>query len=263
VTPMDLLDEYSADAVRYWAASGRPGADTAFDIGQMKIGRRLAIKLLNASKFILGEGTEDATITNAVDQALIATLADTVQQATAAFEEYNYARALEISETFFWNFTDDFIELVKDRFYGGQGEQAQGSARATLLLTLRTMLGLFAPFLPFTTEEVWSWWQTGSVHRSTWPDAADIRAHAPTGDSQLMVDIAGALSGIRKVKSDAKVSMRAALATATISADADTIRRLEHARTDLAATGSIQDLVLTSDGSSAIEVRATLAEAAN
>lgn len=268
VTPMDLLDEYSADAVRYWAASGRPGADTAFDVGQMKIGRRLAIKLLNASKFILGEGAladgaMNAPITNAVDQALIATLADTVQQATDAFEDYNYARALEISETFFWNFTDDFIELVKDRFYGGQGEQAQASAQATLLLTLRTLLGLFAPFLPFTTEEVWSWWQDGSVHRSTWPDADAIRAHAPEGDPVLLTNVAAALSGIRKVKSDAKVSMRAKLAEATISADAPTITRLEQAHTDLAATGSIESLILESTGSGTIDVHATLAEAAN
>jgi len=244
VTPMDLLDEYSSDAVRYWAASARPGADTAFDIGQMKIGRRLAIKLLNASKFVLGFDAreDDAAITNPMDRALLARLADTVAIATEAFEDYNYARALEVSETFFWNFTDDYVELVKDRAYGTQGDVAAASARATLATSLSVLLRLFAPVLPFTTEEVWSWWQDGSVHRSIWPDASVVRALAADGDAALVDDVAEVLTLVRKAKSEAKVSMKADVASASIHAPSDRLSRLRLAVADLAATGRIADV---------------------
>ena len=244
VTPMDLLDEYSSDAVRYWAASARPGADTAFDIGQMKIGRRLAIKLLNASKFVLGFDAreDDAAVTNPMDRALLARLADTVAIATEAFEDYNYARALEVSETFFWNFTDDYVELVKDRSYGTQGDAAAASARATLATSLSVLLRLFAPVLPFTTEEVWSWWQDGSVHRSTWPDASVVRALAADGDAALVDDVAEVLTLVRKAKSEAKVSMKADVALASIHAPSDRLSRLRLVVADLAATGRIADV---------------------
>ncbi len=244
VTPMDLLDEYSSDAVRYWAASARPGADTAFDIGQMKIGRRLAIKLLNASKFVLGFDAreDDAVVTNPMDRALLARLADTVAIATEAFEDYNYARALEVSETFFWNFTDDYVELVKDRSYGTQGDAAAASARATLATSLSVLLRLFAPVLPFTTEEVWSWWQDGSVHRSTWPDASVVRALAADGDAALVDDVAEVLTLVRKAKSEAKVSMKADVALASIHAPSDRLSRLRLVVADLAATGRIADV---------------------
>ena len=264
VTPMDLLEEYSSDAVRYWAASGRPGTDTAFDVGQMKIGRRLAIKLLNASKFALQQGaTQDAAaITEPLDRALLARLASTVEQATAAFEDYNYAQALALTETFFWSFTDDYVELVKDRSYGGQGEAGAASAKATLAAALDTLLRLFAPFLPFTTEEVWSWWQEGSVHQSAWPEAEPLRTRAGAVDVALLDDVAAALSGVRKAKSDAKASMRAEVATARISAPAEQLARLGLAAADLRAAGSIVDLVLV-EADGALTVEAALAVAAD
>jgi len=260
VTPMDLLDEYSSDAVRYWAASARPGADTAFDIGQMKIGRRLAIKLLNASKFVLGLDAreDDAAITHPMDRALLARLADTVAAATEAFENYNYARALEVSETFFWNFTDDFVELIKDRAYGTQGEVAAASAQATLATSLSILLRLFAPVLPFTTEEVWSWWQQGSIHRSEWPSADSVRLLATDGDPSLVDDVAEVLTLVRKAKSEAKVSMKADVSMATISAPSERVSRLEAAREDLAATGRIADLRFV-ERSGPIDVAVTLA----
>ena len=260
VTPMDLLDEYSSDAVRYWAASARPGADTAFDIGQMKIGRRLAIKLLNASKFVLGFDAreDDAAITNPMDRALLARLADTVAIATEAFEDYNYARALEVSETFFWNFTDDYVELVKDRAYGTQGDVAAASARATLATSLSVLLRLFAPVLPFTTEEVWSWWQDGSVHRSTWPDASVVRALAADGDAALVDDVAEVLTLVRKAKSEAKVSMKADVTSASIHAPSDRLSRLRLVVADLAATGRIADVQFI-EGAGPLDVTVTLA----
>ncbi len=170
VTPMALLEEHGSDGVRYWAASGRPGTDTAFDPGQMKVGRRLAIKLLNASKFALmntvaaADGAQSTAITAASIARCCRDLAALVDEATRAFEAYDYARVLQRTEAFFWGFCDDYLELVKGRRYGEQGAEGAGSANSALIAALSVMLRLFAPFLPFVTEEVWSWWQEGSVH---------------------------------------------------------------------------------------------------
>ena len=262
VTPMGLLDEHGSDAVRYWAASGRPGTDTAFDVGQMKIGRRLAIKILNASKFVLGlePQADPAAITAPLDRAMLADLAETVRQATAAFEDYNYTRALELAETFFWSFTDDHVELVKDRAYGGQGPEGEASAKAALALALDVQLRLFAPFLPFVTDEVWSWWQEGSVHLAAWPTPEEVLSVAADGDRLTVADTATALSLVRKAKSEAKISMKANVERAVISGPADAMERIRSVAGDLRAAGSIADLVVT-PGGDAINVDVTLAPA--
>lgn len=239
VTPVDLLDEHGSDGVRYWAASGRPGTDTAFDVGQMKIGRRLATKILNASKFVLMQGSAPASAVSApIDRALIAALADVVEQATKAFEDFNYTRALEVTETFFWAFCDDYVELVKDRAYGLQGDEQAASARATLNVALETLLQLFAPFLPFVTEEVWSWFKEGSVHQSQWPTAPALRTHQ--GDANSVTAVSEALSLIRKVKSEAKVSMKADLINVVIAGSASSLAFIKTAKADLIAAGRVQ-----------------------
>jgi len=260
VTPMGLLDEHGSDAVRYWAASGRPGTDTAFDVGQMKIGRRLAIKILNASKFVLAfDPVPDASaVTAPLDRAMLAALADTVRQATQAFENYNYTRALEAAESFFWSFTDDHVELVKERAYGGQGEDAATSAKAALAIALDVQLRLFAPFLPFVTEEVWSWWQEGSVHQQQWPSADELDLVAAGADPQVVADVAVALSAVRKAKSEAKASMKADVTQAVVSGPEQALARIDLAAADLAAAGRISTLV-TDPGGDTITVEVTLA----
>ncbi|WP_018656809.1 valine--tRNA ligase [Actinomadura flavalba] len=251
VTPIDLLREFGTDAVRYWAASGRPGTDTAFDTGQIKVGRRLAIKLLNASKFVLGIGdvAPDAPVAHPLDQAMLRALALVVADATRAFDAYDYARALERTERFFWEFCDDYLELVKTRAYG-EGAEAQ-SARAALRTALSVLLRLFAPILPFVTEEVWSWWRDGSVHRASWPSADDLPG---TGDTITLTVTAEALRQVRKAKSAAKASMRAEVARAVVAgAEAAKI-----ARDDLAAAGHITDLDVR-EGSADLAVEVVLA----
>ncbi len=259
VTPADLLVEYGSDAVRYWAASGRPGTDTAYDVGQMKIGRRLAIKILNASKFalMLGAERDDEAITDPVDQALLAGLRQVVDDATRAFDGYNYTRALELTETFFWSFCDDYIELIKERAHGARGEEASASAKATLALALSVQLRLFAPFLPFVTEEVWSWWQPGLIHSSQWPTVGELAA-AGDGDAQVLLDAGIVLSQIRKAKSEAKVSMRTPVATTTVEGPASIVERVKLACGDLTAAGSVQELTITATDSDQLAVAVTL-----
>ncbi len=247
VVPTDVLNEFGSDAVRYWAASAKLGADTAYEIAQMKIGRRLAIKLLNASKFVLNLGaTEDSVVpsdlsvlTNPLDRAVLAQLAEVVQQATKAFDNYDYARALQITESFFWQFTDDYVELIKDRAYGAAGEAEQASVLAALATSLDTLLRLFAPFLPFATEEVWSWWRTGSVHRAEWPTAVEA-----DGDTTLLATVGTALSGVRKAKSEAKVKQRTEVLSATITASESLTTQLKAGLGDLKAASNARELTL-------------------
>ncbi|WP_407318409.1 valine--tRNA ligase [Isoptericola halotolerans] len=253
VTPMDLLVEHGSDAVRYWAAAARLGTDAAFEVGQMKIGRRLAIKVLNASKFALTFGVDPETgageivldpdaVTVPLDRAMLAGLADVVDQATAALEAYDHTRALEITESYFWAFCDDYLELVKDRAYGA-GATADDlsaetvSARTALAIALDVMLRLLAPFIPFATEEVWSWWRTGSVHRAEWPTAEPLRAAADGADALDLTAAGHALASLRKLKSAAKVSMKTPILSATVAVPAGLLPGVRAAIDDVRGAG--------------------------
>ncbi len=235
VTPLSVLEQYGSDAVRYWAAYGRPGSDTIFDEGQMKIGRRLATKVLNASRFALGFGEDVAvsSITEPLDRSMLAGLSEVVRQATVAFRKFDYARALEATESSFWAWTDDYLELVKGRAYG-EGAAA-ASAHAALQLALSVYLRLFAPFLPFVTEEVWSWWREGSVHRSPWPTKEEFVGM--TGDVAVLEAASTVLSAVRRAKSDAKTSMRTEVSALTVTAPSDYLDSVRQAEGDLLEAG--------------------------
>ncbi|MFC3982303.1 valine--tRNA ligase [Streptosporangium jomthongense] len=249
ITPLGLLEQHGSDAVRYWAACGRPGTDTTFDTGQIKIGRRLAIKILNASRFVLGLGKDGGEVTEPIDLSMLARLAEVVEETTRAFEAYDYARALERTERFFWEFCDDYLELVKLRAYGD--DPAAGSAHAALRRALDVMLRLFAPFLPFVTEEVWSWWREGSVHRAAWPQAHGLAERE--GDRGLLPAVAGVLHHVRKAKSDAKLSMRAEVTRLTVAGGPAGLVR--QAQDDLCGAGVVEEFVLTEgDGDLLVEV---------
>jgi valyl-tRNA synthetase len=257
VTPMPLLEQHGADAVRYWAANGRPGTDTAMDEGQMKVGRRLAIKLLNASKFalgVIGDEPTDAAVTEPLDRSMLAALAELVGDVTVAFEEYDYARALERTERFFWGFCDDYLELVKQRAYGSTGASGAGSARAALATALATLQRLFAPFLCYVTEEVWSWWQDGSVHRQAWPSAHDAAASAGDAGALDYLVAAEVLGAVRKVKSEARRSMRAEVTHVLVTDAPDRLDALGRVEADVRGAGSIAALDTTAGDALAVVV---------
>jgi len=246
VTPMGLLEEHGSDGVRYWAASGRPGTDTAFEPGQMKVGRRLAIKLLNASKFVLGRPDPQGEVTAIVDRGLLTALARIVRESTNDLEDFNYTRALERTETFFWSFCDDYLELVKGRRYGDQGDALAASANTALLTALSTMLRLFAPFIPFASEEVWSWWREGSVHRAPWPSAEEVLLACEGREDGRGVDAlqfaAAVLGAIRKKKSEEQRPLKTPVARAVVRGPESLLSLLGDVEADLRAAGLIARL---------------------
>jgi valyl-tRNA synthetase len=255
ITPLEYLERYSTDAVRYWAGSARLGADTVFSEEQMKVGRRLAIKILNASRFVLSrmDGSETpaqdpATGLIAVDAAMLARLASVVDEATAEFESYDHARALEVTESFFWSYCDDYLELVKARSYGDPSQAGPASARHALALSLSVMLRLFAPFLPYCTEEAWSWWQSGSIHNSEWPSGAALASEAgPDARPELVDAVALVLVALRRAKSEAKGSMRTRVARCHVTGPPSLVALVELASGDLADAGAIEQLDLVRD----------------
>ncbi|MDP9832093.1 valine--tRNA ligase [Trueperella abortisuis] len=250
VTPMSLLEKHGSDAVRYWAASARLGTDAAFDEQQMKIGRRLAMKVLNASKFALGMGGQGrvdldlGAVTEPLDRAMLAGLSNVVERATASFEAYDHTRALELTESCFWTFCDDYLELVKDRAYDRDGAYSAAghagrvrSARVALNLAVDTFLRLFAPVLPYATEEVWSWYREGSVHRAAWPTPESL---ATSGDPELVALAGTALAALRKVKSEQKVSQRTAFSSVTLEIPAGTAESLELVRAEILSAAHVE-----------------------
>jgi valyl-tRNA synthetase len=249
VTPLPLLEEYGADAVRHWAASGRPGVDTAVDPGQLKVGRRLTIKVLNASKFVLSRlgdtqaAAQSTEVGAPLDRAMLSRLADVVDEATTAFEGYDYARALERTEAFFWAFCDDYLELVKSRAYGSRGDDEAASADRALALALSTIVRLFAPFLPYVTDEVWSWWNDGSVHRAPWPEPGALRAAAGDGDPLVLEVAAAVLGEVRKAKTSARTSMRAEVERIVVRDTAPRLAALARAAADVGDAGRVSDMV--------------------
>ena len=279
-TPLGMLEQHGTDAVRYWAAAARPGVDTIDDPGQVKVGRRLAIKLLNASKFALSfgelpEGPDGAPadaaslVTEPLDRSMLAALAEVVRRATASYENWDYSTALDVTESFFWTFCDDYLELVKERAYGsaedGGPSPATLSARAALRLALSVQLRLLAPVLCFATEEVWSWWheEGSSVHVQPWPSVEEL-AGAADGDAGLLAVVGQALSGLRRAKSEAKVKMRTEISAATLAGAAADLDRLRAATGDLRAAGKVTgELQLAEAGELAVHDVALVTEDAD
>lgn len=246
VTPGGLIEQHGADAVRYWAASSKLGVDAAFDPQnptQMKIGRRLAIKVLNASKFTLGfQETEGASVTEPLDRSMLAALIDVVGEATRAFDRYDHARALEVTETSFWTFCDDYLELVKDRAHGAPST-GQASAVTALRVALGVYLRLLAPFIPYATEEAWSWFHSGSIHTSEWPTRDEVARVAGDDANARMLDVVGAaLIGIRGAKTEAKVSQRTEVLVATARGPKADLDLLRFGLEDLRNVGRVHDL---------------------
>lgn len=271
VTPLPLVERYGADAVRYWSANGRLGTDMAYDESVFKIGGKLVTKLYNAGKFVLSQTGPQGEIANELDKAFAAELKEVVRRATAAFDEYEFAIALQVTEEFFWSaFTDNYIELLKGRTRSEDDMEGRASAVAGLRLGLSVMLRLFAPFIPTIADEVWSWVfadETGipSVHMAPWPGES---ANMPDGESSVPnyseaaqtpvshdLSLVGApesgnsfsaacdaIAAVRKAKSDAGISLGKPLSSLTLSADDRGRADLSLVLGDVAAAGGAPEV---------------------
>jgi valyl-tRNA synthetase len=273
VTPMPLVEKYGADAIRYWAASGRPGVDTAADEGQMKVGRRLAIKVANATKFALtilsSNNNASAGSLVPLDLAMLKELDEAMSSATRALGDYEYTKALETIETFFWRFCDYYLELVKLRAYGtdpsplGAFDSSQSaSARISLEIGIELLLRAFAPYLPFVTEEAWSWWHEGSIHRYAWPQPGEavrrylkaIGTDDPGEQPQYFRTASSVLSAIRKAKSESKVSIKTPVANLKIVGPEAYLQEVAEILADLSAAGVVNTVDLLEGPEERVEI---------
>ena len=242
ITPMEFLKEYGSDGVRYWAANVRPGGDGIFDVGEIKVGRRLAIKMLNAAKFALMQAEPRGPITEPLDRGMLSSLAALVKESTDQFDAYDYSKVLEQSERFFWSFCDDYLELVKGRRYGDFTREGAASANSAMLVALSTLLRLFAPFLPFVTDEVWSWWQAGSVHNAKWPTPEEVVEPIGGHDGnavQVFEETRAALGEIRRIKALEKRPVKAVIERAVLP---KRFESMSPASQDFRAATHIRDL---------------------
>lgn len=254
VTPEALLDEYSSDAVRYWAARARLGVDTAFDENLFKIGKKLLIKLQNSSKFVLShfqregilpEECRSEHIITSLDHSFISGLKETVQSVTKAFDQFDYALALQLTEESFWDFCDNYLELVKKRAYGPWASKETRSALATLSLTLSTYNRLFAPHLPFTTEALWSELygeRRGSVHTSSWPSVTEYHLNKSSlTDRRGYEEICKVVRAVRSFKSTNNLRLGAPIEHLIIKANPKWMPFITSASTDIAACCVVPD----------------------
>jgi valyl-tRNA synthetase len=252
VTPMHLLDDYTSDGVRYWAANAKLGADTAFDQKVLKIGRRLVTKLYNAGKFVLSQTGEMHPITSELDRAFVHHLRGLIQKATDSYDRFEYAHALAAVESFFWStFTDTYLELVKARARGdgAQGEAGRGSAVASLRLGLNVLLRLFAPVLPYITEEVWSWAfaeETGhqTIHKAPWPRAEELEGIEQPTDAECFERAVACWTAINKSKSEAGASVARRAIKLVVAANDATAASVEAVEDDVMLASRCSDYTL-------------------
>jgi valyl-tRNA synthetase len=253
VTPASLLSEYSADAVRYWAGRARPGVDTIADPKTFKVGRRLAMKVFNASRFVLTQLDSAGArydrmlwgeIREPLDLALMARMRGLVEQSAIHFEAFDYPWVLHSVEETFWDFCDNYLELVKLRSYADEDSAARRSGLATLETSLHLFLRLLAPFLPYVTEEVWSWRFAGSgrdasVHTAAWPQTEELdEIPAPDGEGHLECAIE-VLGKIRRTKTDARKPLRWPIDRLAIRGSQADCRALEAVLADVLAAGAV------------------------
>ena len=257
VLPTDLLDEFGTDAVRYWSASARLGVDTAFDRNVFKEGKRLVTKMINAARLVRGYEGERGETTHPLDKALLGRLRVVVVTATDRWSSWDHAGALGAVETWFWSdFCDNYLEMSKARAYAGDS-----SAIGTLHRALDVCLRLFAPVLPYVTEEIWNEEGEGreSIHVAPWPSAGELDGFEDGGSFDAAVSV---LTQARRAKSEAAVSIRFPVEMLTVRGPEETLGLLRPVLEDVASTVNAAAHELIADGAGDLAAELKLADRA-
>ena len=246
VDPYKVIERYSADALRYWTATPNLGHDLRYDERDVAGGKRIVTKLWNSTKFMkmnLGDhrpGLEGADYRpTPIDRWVLSKLHGAIRQATCDFERYEYAHALRAAERFFWEvLCDNYLEIIKDRFWSPEdyAPEATAAARETLYRCSWDVLRLFAPFLPYITEElfqrVFRPFEGGvSIHTAPWPESDASRIDpAVEGQGDLLLIV---VDGIRKFKTSLQIHQGRKLTRLAITCPGEVRASLEALGEDL------------------------------
>ena len=244
VLPTDSLDMYGSDAVRYWSASARLGVDTAFDANVFKEGKRLVTKLKNAARLIAGYEGPAGDVSHPLDKALIGRLRELIGEVTVRWEAWDHAGALAATESWFWSdLCDNYLELSKKRAYA-----RDPSALETLRTTLDVCLRMFAPVLPFITEEIHNFNRPehSSIHLERWPVTDELPDGLDDGGFDLAVSV---LTQVRRAKSQAKLSIRYPVQSLEVRAPKESLTKLEPLMADVSSTVAVERVELVADES--------------
>jgi len=216
IAPQAMIDKYSADALRFWAGGCKLGDDLPFQEKDLVTGKKTVTKLWNACKFALMHLEDytpgDAPDLEEVDKWILSEMNKLIAHCTESFDKYEYSRIKQEVDKFFWKtICDNYLEIVKDRLYNpdSRGKEARKSGQHTLYLLLLNTLKLFAPIMPFITEELYQVYfkqheGAKSIHVSSWPVAEE------TDDSLKLVGetVLYAVDAARKAKTEKQVSLR-------------------------------------------------------
>lgn len=253
VTPQKLMQQYSSDGVRYWAAKAYLGTDTTFDEGMMKIGLRLSTKMFNAAKLVYCIEGEKTDITHPLDISFLNELKKLVGSVRQNFDNYEYALSLDELERFFWgSFTDYYIELVKIRAKEKDRVGTDSAANA-LRVAMSALLRMFAPFMPFITEEIWSWVlaeETGipSIHKAPFPTEAEFEFLPESSNDGFSV-AKSALQSVHKLKADLQMPLGQILENVVIRHNGEIRQDLDLVLEDVILAGRVGAFQLQPDES--------------
>jgi valyl-tRNA synthetase len=265
-TPLEAIEHYSADAIRYWAAGAGFGRDSWISEEQFKIGQKLMTKLWNVFRFSMTflhdyvpEVTPAATL-SPTDKWLLAHLQRTIQGATAHLEAYDFARALAEVEDFFWNIlADNYIEMAKYRLYSAADPTARDAARYSLYQALLSAIKLFAPVMPHLTEEIYQrhfaqFDGAISIHRSSWPQGEPTWAQAAEYEA-FGADLVAIATAVRRFKSHHQRSLGSEFAQLVLVTDNEfTKANLNQALDDVRSVTRAKEVVLQPSGENGLEI---------
>ena len=253
IKPQEVIKNYGADSLRYWAASSKLGEDFDYQEKDVITGKKFVTKLVNAANFIFGNIKDyrfkRAKLTD-TDRLFITEVNNLVAKCTDAFEKYEYSRAKTEADYFFWNsFCGNYLEIIKNRVYNGTEEEKE-SAFYTLYVSLLTILKLMAPFTPFITEEIYQEyfreWEGGkSIHISSWPE--EMKVEKNRNDKEVYSLLLNIIGKVRQEKSKAKKPMNSQI---KLTLEKKEMKMLEKIMGDLRA---VTNAVEVNEGKFAVE----------